>query len=213
MKISIFLSVLLTIFELNDAFAPSKSHLLKKRSLPTPLFSKPSEDSSKAEANYIHDIQMKDSLISARSARVLMPLTALVSQALLPREAFAKASSSQFDTTIKTYFPGSIPSNTVLLRAQSTLRKRQYLPYNTLLATSLSSDEVLNTPTSLVNLLRYKLSESKDGGIYSLGGLGGIPFAGDAGMYDLLSHAPEDGRVLILFGPQVCKIYRKLCMC
>jgi len=90
-----------------------------------------------------------------------------------------------------------------MLRVQSTLRKRQYLPYNTLLATSLSSEEIVNTPTSLINLLRTKFSETKDGGVYSLGGLGGIPFAGEAGMDDLLSHAPKDGRVVILFAPQV----------
>ena len=202
MKISLIFALFLTGVDRSNTFAPSKSTALKRSS--PPLFSKSNEDD--LQTNTPRSVnQMNDSLISARTARIAMPLAAILSLAL-PKAALAKASSSQFDATIKTYFPGSIPSTTVLLRVQSTLRKRQYLPYNTLLATSLSSDEIVNTPASIINLLRNKLSESKDGGVYSLGGLGGIPFTGDAGMDDLLSHAPKDGKIVILFGSQVSTI-------
>ena len=71
------------------------------------------------------------------------------------------------------------------------------------MSTSLPTEETIHTPASLVSQLRSKLSEAKDGGIYALGGLGGIPFAGDAGMGDMLSHSPKDGRIVILFGPNV----------
>jgi len=71
------------------------------------------------------------------------------------------------------------------------------------MATSLPREEILFTPISLISQLRNKLSEAKDGGVYALGGLGGIPFAGLAGMGDFLSHSPKDGKVLILFGPHV----------
>jgi len=143
-----------------------------------------------------------NSMLSPRMARIVLPLSTLL---LNPALASAKASSSggAFDQALKEYFPGSIPSTTVFLRAQSTLRKRQYYPYNTLIATSLPTDEIVNTPTSIVNQIRSKFSEVKDGGVYNLGGLGGIPFAGMTGVSDMLSHAQKDGRVLIIFGPNV----------
>lgn len=154
-------------------------------------------------------------VLSPRTARLKMPLNILLSlQAssstltfLPPEPSHAATASSKsatnFDSSLKEFFPGSIPSSTVLLRVQSTLRKRQYLPYNTILASSIPNEEILSTPISLMSILRNKLCESKDGGIYSLGGLGGIPFAGDRGMEDLFLHAPQDGRIVIVFGPNI----------
>ena len=195
MKVSSVL-ILYSLPALGEAFAPSNSLSFGRPS--ANLFS----TSDSYDTNPIHSDLSFNPLLSPREARLVLPLLTVLSQTF-PQVAQAKSSSPEFENALTTYFPGSIPSTTVLLRVQSTLRKRQYFPYNTLLATSLSSDEVLNTPTSIINLLRNKLSESKDGGVYSLGGLAGIPFAGDAGMDDLLSHAPKDGRIIILFAPQV----------
>ncbi len=143
-------------------------------------------------------------LLSARDARVSLPLATAAAMIFTPTLANAKASTSTgFDKALKDYFPGAIPSTTVLLRVQSILRKRQYYPYNTLIGTSISSEEIVNTPTSVINQIRSKFSETKDGGVYTLGGLGGIPFAGVSGMYDMLSHIQKDGRALIIFGPNV----------
>ncbi len=198
--------ILALIFVVDNgyAFAPASSSLTQCSKLY--LYSARASDKE-------HDVlsansNTKDPIVSAREARVSGPFAILLSQAL-PKAAFAKG-VNQFDETVKIYFPGSIPSTTVLLRVQSTLRKRQYQPYNTILASSISSDEIVNTPTSVVNLLRNKLSESKDGGVYTLGGLGGIPFTGSAGIDDLLSHAPKDGRIMIYFGPQVSRMISKL---
>ena len=144
-----------------------------------------------------------DALISARAARIIAPVSSL-SSLLFPSSALAKASSGgAFDQSITSFFPGAIPTTTVQLRVLSTLRKREYRQYNTIMGTSLSGDEILNTPTSLVNQLRNKLLEAKDGGVYSLGGLGGIPFAGTAGMNDLMSHVPTDGKLIILYGSNI----------
>jgi len=147
-------------------------------------------------------------MLSPRAARINLPLSLLTASSFAtittttPLPSIAKP-TPLFDQSLSTYFPGSIPSNTALLRLQSTLRKRQYFPYNTLLASSLPSDEIVHTPTSLISQLRSKLCEAKDGGVYALGGLDGIPFTGDAGMKDLLSHGPKDGRILIVFGPHI----------
>lgn len=142
-------------------------------------------------------------LVSARVARIIAPVSSL-SCLLFPSASLAKSSSGgAFDQSIASFFPGSIPTTTVQLRVLSTLRKREYRQYNTIMGTSLSGDEILNTPTSLVNQLKTKLLEAKDGGVYSLGGLGGIPFAGTAGMADLMSHVPTDGKLVLIYGPNI----------
>lgn len=166
------------------------------------------EEKDKKEKHYFENASTTNQyVVTPRTARLKIPLATLFTQAsvftFISPETSHAGTMSSFDASLKEFFPGSIPSSTVLLRVQSTLRKRQYLPYNTLLASSLPTEEILQTPTSLINIIRNKLCESKDGGIYSLGGLGGIPFAGDAGMEDLFLHAPQDGRIVIVFGPNV----------
>lgn len=181
----------------------TQSHL-KTPHLKTPsnLFSSLSNDVSSSDT---------ESCMTAREARIKAPIqtiiasfiTATSANVATPLPSYAKQGTTAFDDSLKQYFPGSLPNNTILLRVQSTLRKRQYLPYNTLIATSLPSEEIMTTPISLVSILRSKLCEAKDGGVYNLGGIAGIPFAGDIGMSDLLSHSPKDGKIVILFGPNV----------
>jgi hypothetical protein len=197
---------------IGSTFLPRSSLAVTQyiRNSPSFVLSAALSDSNSSETNqqYISSLHV----LSPRTARLKIPLATLfaesglftfVSPEMSRAAVGASKSTSSFDSSLKEFFPGSIPSSTVLLRVQSTLRKRQYLPYNTILASSLPTEEILYTPTSLISILRNKLCESKDGGIYSLGGLGGIPFAGNAGMEDLFSHAPQDGRIVIVFGPNV----------
>lgn len=113
------------------------------------------------------------------------------------------ASATTYAALLKRYFPGSIPSTTVKLRAVATLRgkERGYFPYNTGLATCLDPDEVGSSPSSVATRLRLALGNAKDGGEYRLGGVGGLPFAGTAGVRDLLRHASP--KTVLLFGPVV----------
>jgi len=198
------LSVILAIFACTShAFSPIQVSLASSSGT---LLKMSKQEVVNQHANF--NCKNRDPILSPREARINLPFSLLLSTAAAtatwtPSPAYAKQSSPQFEQSLKQYFPGSIPSSTVLLRVQSTLRKRQYLPYNTLISTSLPTEEIIHTPTSLISQLRTKLSEAKDGGIYALGGLGGIPFAGDAGMGDMLSHSPKDGKIVILFGPHV----------
>lgn len=207
MRVALLVSLLWTHKAI--ALSPTSTPLLKKSCLHSSsrLYADINIDYGSQGANKVRNLfenhQSSNSMLSPRMARISIPLSTLL---LNPTLASAKASSSSggaFDQALKQYFPGSIPSTTVFLRVQSTLRKRQYYPYNTLIATSLPTDEIVNTSTSIVNQIRSKFSEVKDGGVYNLGGLGGIPFAGMTGVNDMLSHAQKDGRVLIIFGPNV----------
>mmetsp|Transcript_14432 Transcript_14432/g.23865 ORF Transcript_14432/g.23865 Transcript_14432/m.23865 type:complete len:378 (-) Transcript_14432:154-1287(-) len=144
----------------------------------------------------------------ARQVRILTPLSTLFSF-LLPASssAAAPASSAGFDSALKTYFPGALSSSVIALRVVGALRKRDYRPYNTLVASSICSDEINETPSSLVETLEKQLGNTKTGGIFHLGGLGGLPFVGVSGMDALLQHCPSsgnsDGKLVMIFGPHV----------
>jgi hypothetical protein len=211
-QISIFLALVLNFYHIDTShsFAPNRIQI-QTASASSSILRMKKRDNTNVNAN---DNMNTNPILSPREARLNIPISTLVSSLLLtttvgavavtaPSPAYAKQSSPQFEQSIRQYFPGSIPTTTVILRVQSTLRKRQYLPYNIHLATSLPREEILFTPISLISQLRNKLSEAKDGGVYALGGLAGIPFAGDAGMGDFLSHSPKDGKIVILFGPHV----------
>lgn len=47
------------------------------------------------------------------------------------------------------------------------------------------------------------MAVKKDGGVFNLGGLGGVPFVGKSGFGAFLSHVPDSGKVLIIYGPHV----------
>lgn len=51
--------------------------------------------------------------------------------------------------------------------------------------------------------LQRSLTLAKDGGVFNLGGLGGVPFVGKSGFGAFLSHVPVKGKVVILYGPHV----------
>lgn len=110
------------------------------------------------------------------------------------------ASSSSFETAIRTYFPGAQPSSVVANRVVTALRHRNYTPTNTLLGSSVCSDEINQTPTSMVPSLERALSSSGAFGIpargsrrgtFQLGGLGGLPFVGTSGMTAFYHHTPH----------------------
>jgi len=41
------------------------------------------------------------------------------------------------------------------------------------------------------------------GNIFNMGGLSGIPFTGRIGFETFASHVPENGNIVVLFGPHV----------
>lgn len=167
----------------------------------------------------------RDVPISARQARILAPLglafgsllSPFSTQAVEPPSATAApptfSSSSTITTTTTTtaaflpsvqrYFPQSLPTSTVRRLVRQALLRRHYNPTNTLLATSVCPDEINSKPhVSLSSALQEDLlGDDSTAGIFALGGLAGLPFAGISGLQALFSHVPRN--VVILLAPHI----------
>lgn len=96
------------------------------------------------------------------------------------------------------YFPTAILSSDMEDAVRRTLYARGYTPANTLFGHSVCSDEVNAKAEQLLNLMVSRWGEG-----FTLGGLGGLPFAGKSGFRAYLHHAPDSGRLLIMFAPHV----------
>lgn len=179
-------------------------------------------------------------LLSSRKARIQFPFIsshvvlptifgrAMPSSAVSPSPTQVSSPSvvssppvvmKDFNSSLKSYFPGALENdNIVLKRLVPILKKRGFKRSNTLLGSSLCSDEILDGTSSrtLLNSVHGafgatgssnnslgKIVSSSPSGIFSLGGLGGIPAVGTTGFGAFFSHCPDEGKVLIVFGPHV----------
>lgn len=99
------------------------------------------------------------------------------------------------DAMIRSIFPNAINNNDFEYGVVATLAERGFLARNTLLATSLCSDETAKVLSDdFVNIY---------GSNFNLGGLAGYPFAGNIGFQTMCGHIPDDGFCLFVFGPHV----------
>ena len=78
------------------------------------------------------------------------------------------------------------------------LFQRGFTPENTLFGHSVCSDEVNNRKEQLIPLMTNRWGEG-----FTLGGLGGLPFAGKSGFGAYLHHVPDSGKLLVIFSPHV----------
>ena len=106
--------------------------------------------------------------------------------------------SPKAEAAMNKYFPTALLSSDTDAKVASTLYRRGFTPANTLFAHSVCSDEVNQNAEELVNLMVSRWEEG-----FSLGGLGGLPFAGRSGFRAYLHHVPDNGKLLILFAPHV----------
>lgn len=170
--------------------------------------SQSSSTSKVARVTTLSATSSDNDVLSAREARIIAPLSAMFTSIGLtlstaPQPALAIPSSPDFDTSIRTFFPGALPNSSVVQRVQKKLASRNYRPFNTILGSSLCSDEIDSTSLSLQDGFKIAMAVKKDGGVFNLGGLGGVPFVGKSGFGAFLSHVPESGKVLIVYGPHV----------
>lgn len=86
-------------------------------------------------------------------------------------------------------------NNELLASVTDRLGKRGFGIDNTLVASSLCSDEV-NRPLEEIFLKHY-------GNHFSMGGLAGFPFSGVTGFGAMASHIPEGGSCILVYGPHV----------
>ena len=92
-------------------------------------------------------------------------------------------------------FPGALPSHRMAKQVGKLLEKHGYNATNTLLSTSLCSDEVNR---DIEDEMRQYFGNS-----YAIGGLAGFAFGGVVGFGNMAHHIPTGGHGLVFFGPHV----------
>lgn len=98
--------------------------------------------------------------------------------------------------TIQTYYPNATTTtdgvNTLIDLLENTLNLE--LP-QVMLADSICSDDI--------NTIQYPTKGHEFLGPFKLGGLDGFPFTGLTGMGAFASHVPDEGAVVIYYGPHI----------
>jgi len=96
-------------------------------------------------------------------------------------------------------FRGAIPG-TALFHIVKSLTHNQFgmTPANTLYADSLCPDEINHENGGLPDIMKEYW-----GACFPMGGIGGAPFVGKTGFSAFSNHVPDDGHLLLLFGPHV----------
>lgn len=210
--VSLFLSMVV-MQQSTNAFTPQQTQNILP---PTAVVSTSKLSSSISnDDNNNKNNNNSSNIQSARQARIITPMSTLftslslstsTTSLLLPTQPASAAPvsySQDFDTSIRTFFPGALPNSQIIQRVQKKLSTREYRPYNTILGASLCSDEIDSTTLSLQDGFKNAMAVKKDGGVFNLGGLGGVPFVGKSGFGAFLSHVPDSGKVLIIYGPHV----------
>ncbi|MDR9418567.1 hypothetical protein [Gracilimonas sp.] len=97
---------------------------------------------------------------------------------------------------VENYFPEAKPISNLRQRVEAELPNKNLNGSNTLWATSICSDEVNQ---SLHELDKY----FKAFGPFIMGGISGIPFAGKTGFGAFVSHIPDAGGAVVIYGPHI----------
>lgn len=141
---------------------------------------------------------------TARDARITIPSSLLLST--LANTAFTgsvAAADGSFLGALNSNFPNSFANGQIVSQLLPILKKRGYTKTNTLVASSLCSDEINYSDQSLESQLRSNLVPARYGGVFHLGGLAGVPSVGISGFKACLGHVPIDGKVVLVFGPHI----------
>jgi len=98
------------------------------------------------------------------------------------------------------HFPGALPGEAVNNRIKSLLQDEKFgfTEANTLLGYSFCPDEINYEPGCLCDLMKKEW-----GHMFPLGGISGAPFVGVTGFGAFSHHVPDDGNIIIIFGPHV----------
>lgn len=101
----------------------------------------------------------------------------------------------KFDKIVKNVFPNAIDAKDTSVRYMGRMQDEYGLDVSkVLMATSLCSDDINVPSTTFFNVLF---------GPFIMGGLGGIPFAGQTGMTAFAHHIPDEGSAFIFYGPHI----------
>jgi len=98
------------------------------------------------------------------------------------------------------WFPTALPGISVHERIRVALEDSDlgFTPKNTIFGTSICPDEINNQKGDMADIMKDHWGEC-----FPLGGISGSPFVGKSGFNAFAHHVPDNGNILILFGPHV----------
>eukprot|EP00411_Alexandrium_monilatum_P001096 CAMPEP_0175200012 /NCGR_PEP_ID=MMETSP0093-20121207/9323_1 /TAXON_ID=311494 /ORGANISM="Alexandrium monilatum, Strain CCMP3105" /LENGTH=294 /DNA_ID=CAMNT_0016493023 /DNA_START=88 /DNA_END=972 /DNA_ORIENTATION=- len=121
-----------------------------------------------------------------------------VAAPLLAAPAFLGMGNKLVHNTVVAAFPGAMKGSMVMSTLFSTVKPYGLKKSNTIYGQSICSDEINRDPGHLSTLLTKYYGRT-----FPLGGIGGAPFVGKTGFMAFSHHVPDDGHVLIVFGPHI----------
>lgn len=103
--------------------------------------------------------------------------------------------SRSYLDTIRNYYPIANYAEILGKEVLEYLRQIGFEPEEVMTANSICSDDI--------NAMQFPISDSGLLGPFYLGGLDGFPFTGLTGMQAFAHHMPENGALLIYYGPHI----------
>lgn len=101
----------------------------------------------------------------------------------------------KFDKKVKEFFPNAMDAKDTSIHYLGRMQIEHKLDISkVLMATSVCSDDINIPSTTFFNVLF---------GPFIMGGLGGLPFAGQTGMTAFAHHIPDEGSAFIFYGPHI----------
>jgi len=100
--------------------------------------------------------------------------------------------------TMHESFPGAMPGQQVMDRALVEMEKHRIVKKTTIYGQSCDPDEINSDKGHFPKLMSTYYGHS-----FPLGGLGGVPFGGKTGFGAFSHHVPDNGNVVIVFGPHI----------
>ena len=101
----------------------------------------------------------------------------------------------KFDQVVREHFPNAMDAKDTSIHYLGKMQLEHNIDISkVLMATSLCSDDINIPSTTFFNVLF---------GPFVMGGLGGIPFAGQTGMTAFAHHIPDEGSAFIIYGPHI----------
>ncbi|MEO0504589.1 MAG: hypothetical protein AAF090_00455 [Bacteroidota bacterium] len=101
----------------------------------------------------------------------------------------------KFDEVVKSYFPSAKDAKDTSIHYLGRMQIEHNIDISkVLMATSVCSDDINVPSTTFFNVLF---------GPFIMGGLGGLPFAGQTGMTAFAHHIPDEGSAFIFYGPHI----------
>ena len=111
---------------------------------------------------------------------------------------WAPARGTKCFETLHRCFPGALPGTAMVRRTASALSSIGITPENAIYGQSICPDEINNEKGDLATMMVEHF-----GSCFPMGGIGGAPFCGKTGFMAFSHHVPDDGHVVVLFGPHI----------